>query len=406
MGLFWLTDEGIWIPPVADGSGVVSIDLLGDGFIEIPEFPLCHGSIIYNGYIYGSARNGGLGITPVEGGKIVKIKEDDYSDIELLIIRYKDGTDTSVISYLEQLQRIGDYLYCIGLANYTDPGDPFDLGVRNVLIKIDTTDFSYQIFRLTETYSYIFGQPIIADATHLYVTTLERTIQYLASDFDNPGYGQFNTETYGSGGVPIAPVATINHSLHGTSGKPMHAGYADATHLYMSFVGIAADNSVLLKVLKAGMTFVASLAIPVCSDDMANTTTHIFLGVETTDAKYGGSWGCLAIRKADLNLTALKKHSTEAANKDSYGVYIYTIGGTDYLFDLRTDGRINILDHTNPDTWDGSAVSDGKTFKMISFVYSDLITHPVTNELILGTNDILHAFQWSVIPELIKFRIA
>lgn len=396
-----------WTIPVADGSGVVNIQVPGKGFAKFYNFPLCHGSILYNGYIYGSARNGGIGVTPMEGGLIVKIKEDDYNDITFLTIRYKDGADPSVINYLEQLQRIGNYLYCIGIANYSDPLDEFDLGIRNILVRIDTTDFTYKIFRITETYQYFAGgPPIIADTTHLYVTTQLRVIQYLASDFDNPVYTQFNTEPYGAAGVPIVPVATIDHTLHGTLSKSFHSGYADATHLYMQFNYAFADTSILLKITKAGMVFVSSVAMPVCSDDMANTATHVFLGVETNDVKYGGSWACVAVRKADLVLTALKKHSTEIANKDSYGVYIYTVGGTDYLFDLRTDGRINILDPTNPDIWDGSAVSDGKTFKLISFTYSDVITHPVSNELILGTGDILHSFLWNAFTEIQKFKIA
>ena len=393
-----------WTVPGPDGTGLITIDVPGEGFQSIFGFPLCHGSLLYNGYIYGSARNDIFG-SPVPGGVIVRVAEDDYSDVSLLRIRYFDEDDTSTITYLEQLQRIGDFLYCMGTANYSDPDDPGDIGFRNVIIRIDTTDFSYKIFNMGFSIGYFSGTPMIGDATHLYVPTTSRVYKYLATDFDNPAWTQFNTEDYPAG-VAIAPVANFNYSAQGGNNKPVHSGIVDATHLYLTFNDTYTDQSWFMKVDKATMLFVAKVAVPVCSDDIPDSGTHIFLGVETGAGDYGETWGCIAIRKADLNLTALKKHSTEPASKSSYGVYLYNVGGTDYLFDLRTDGRINIIDITNVDIWDGSVVSDPETVKLLSFEYTDLGVHPVANELLLGTDDILHAFLWSTVTELQKFKMA
>jgi uncharacterized protein (TIGR02145 family) len=388
---------------VADADGVANIIVGGEGFVLLVDMMYCHGSLNYNGFIYGSARNYAFGQVSKAGGWLYKVDGDNYANAQAVNFKWADANDASAITHLEQICREGDALFMAGVASYIDPLDPDFPIPRNALIRIDAYTLSWQVFKITETYGYNPYTPLVADDIHIYYTTTSRIIKYLASDFE--GYGTYNTEVYGSGGVPIAPVATLQHTLHGTTNKPLHAAIADDDFLYLSFIDTATDASVLLKVQKSDMTFVDSVAIPVCSDDIAQTATHVFLGVETTAGKSGADYAVIAIKKDDLTVTTLRKHSTEAAGKWSYGVYVYEVDGVSYLFDLRTDGKISIIDYTNVATWDGDADCDTEYAKRISFTYSDGLTYAVSNELILGSDDILHAFLWDSASRLQKFKI-
>ena len=395
---------------VANAAGVAHIIVGGAGHKTVTDFMYCHGSLYHAAYIFGSARNSSFSYPPKAGGYLYRISEADYTAATLVNFRWADAADASAITHLEQICRIGDTLFMAAVASYIDPLDPDFPIPRNGLIRIDALTLDWQIFKITEAYGYNPYTPLVADDDHIYYTTTGRIIKYLAADF--AGYGSYNTEVYGSTGVPITPVATFQHTTYGTTNKPLHSAIADDDYLYLAFNDTTAgDASVFMKVEKAAatsppsMAYVGSVAIPVTSDDIAQTATHVFLGIETTAGKSGDEWAVIAVRKSDLAVTELRKHSSEAAGVWSYGVQIFTIDGSTYLFDMRTDGRINIIDLTNVDAWDGSASSDAESVKIISFTYSDLLTHPVANELVLGDDDILHAFLWSNLTELQKFKI-
>lgn len=391
---------------VADENGAVVVLVGGDWHKVVEDLKYCHGSIYYDGHVFGSARNSAFGQLSGSGGYIYKVNNTDYSDTTLLNVKYASDSDTSSITHLEQIGRIGDVLYCIGTAQYLDPLDDYFPAPRNILLKINKTDLSWQIFRITEAYGYIPFAPIIVDSTHLYIATTTRIIKYLASDFDDVGFGQYNTETYGNTGVPVSPTATFTQTSYGATNKSLHSGIVDNDHLFLAFNDTSVtDASLLIQVLKSDMSFVDSAAIPITSDDMAATATHVFLGVETTVGKVGYEWAVVAIRKSDLTVTALRKYSDEESGISSYGVTFVTIGGVDYLADMRTDGRVHLIDITGVDTWDGSVNGDSSVVKTITFSYTDEETHPVVNEIVQDGSGDLHAFLWDDVTELMRFTV-
>jgi hypothetical protein len=228
----------------------------------------------------------------------------------------------------------------------------------------------------------------------------------LASDFQNPAWVKFNTSIYGNTGVPIVPVSVTAY-LPGDY-FAIHAGITDDTYLYLSMLNgafpVVAGR--LLKITKATMVIAGTANIPNCADDISQTAIHVFLGTETSIGDYGSTWAVVAVRKADMNVTELLPHSTEGANQMSYGVQILNIGGVNYLFDLRKNGKINILDITNVDTWTDAGPSDAESKRILTFVYSDApVVHYILNEIIIDADEIIHVFGWAAVPELIKFHL-
>jgi len=107
-----------------------------------------------------------------------------------------------------------------------------------------------------------------------------------------------------------------------------------------------------------------------------------------------------------MAVTYLLKHSTEAAGIMSYGVKTLNIDGTLYLFKLRTDKRIYILDIANVDAWAGG-VSDAETKRILSFLYSDApVVHGIPNEIEVDSDGTIHCSVWGSPSELIKFNLS
>lgn len=404
-GLLWLQDEGVYA--VTDVAGVVTVDVTGDGFLKSVETPNIHGSIYYNGYIYASPRNP-YGVDGI--ARILKVCANDYTDVTTIEIRYNSETSTQAIYYMEQLQRIGDYIYASAYANVT--GTP-----TNLLIQLDTRDDSYKIFKITDVYGSGSAIPIICDDTYIYYAVNQSSgdpdyfstatiIKYFSTDFQNLSLPKFNTSIYGNTGVPIVPVSITEFLADNY--YAIHAGCTDNTYLYLAFNygNIPVTAGKLLKITKATMVVAGSVDIPNISDDVDNNATHVFLATETSPGDYGSTLAVVAVRKSDMAITELLPHSSEGANAMSYGVQLLNIEGVDYLFDLRQNGKINILDITNVDAWTDAVPSDAESKRILSFAYSDApAVHYIFNEIVIDDDEVIHVFGWAVVPELVKFRL-
>lgn len=391
---------------VVDVDGVINVNVDGNSFATSEETPNLHGMLLYGGYVYGSPRYpyGTDGIA-----RILKIRTIDYTDITTVPIRYASESDTQSIYYMEQLQRIGFYLYTAAFANVS--------GVStNLLIQFDTRDDSYKIFKITDEYGSVSAKPILVDDTYIYYAVVDpgvdpnyftttTILKYTASDFQDASWPKFNTSLYDHTGVPIAPVSATEF-LADDYYTP-HAWVQDTTHIYMSFLygNFPVIAGKLLKITKTTMALSASADIPNCSDDIADSGTHIFLGVETSAGDYGSTWANVAVRKSDMAITELLPHSTEGANQMSYGVRLLSTGTGTFLFDMRKDKRINILDITNVDSWTDAVPSDGYSKRILSFVYSDGDAHYIPNEIELDDDGLYHVFTWATIPEIIRFYL-
>ena len=404
-GLLWLQDEGVYA--VTDVAGVVTVDVTGDGFLKSVETPNIHGSIYYNGYIYASPRNP-YGVDGI--ARILKVCANDYSDVTTIEIRYNSEISTQAIYYMEQLQRIGDYIYTSAFANVGGV-------LTNLLVQLDTKDDSYKIFKINDAYGSGSAIPLTCDDTYLYYVVNQSSgdpdyfitttiIKYFAIDFQNPIWTKFNTSIYGSTGVPVVPVSVTEFLADDY--YAIHAGCTDNTHLYLAFNygNIPVTAGKLLKINKVTMAVDGSANIPNVSDDIDNSATHVFLSTETASGDYGSTWAVVAVRKSDMAVTELLPHSSEGANAMSYGVQLLNIGGVDYLFDLRKDKRINILDIANVDAWTDAVPSDAESKRILSFIYSDApILHYIFNEIIIDDDEVIHVFGWATVPELVKFRL-
>jgi uncharacterized protein (TIGR02145 family) len=387
-----------------DVAGVVTIDVASVYFKALPQTPSIHGLIQYAGYLYAAA----LDVNPASGLlNLPKISINNYNSVQLLPIRYTSESDTAAILTSGQITRAGNYIYMFGTV--------FAGGANPLLIQYKISSGTYQTFKLNKNYGSVWGYPHASDDTHIftaigytdpdtYAFTM-RLGKYVLAELQAPSWVKFNT-SYGDTGAPL--TATVI-DMPAVSYSYVHAIITDDTYVYVSMrmsgtpVGGAGK---LIKIDKATMTVIASADIPNCTDDIAQTDDYVFLGVEVNGEPYTylKTLTTVAVRKADMAVTGFLKHSTEAADIDSYGVFICAVGGVDYLLNLRTNKTIYVVDLTDPDSWTGAG--DAFIAKILSFTYTDALAHLVLNELAVDGAGDIHATGWSTVPEIIKFRIA
>jgi hypothetical protein len=325
------------------------------------------------------------------------------------------------------------------LAQYDGPS----VDNPNYLLQYDLRDDSYKAFTIPcviEGNDILCAADIIvSDETYLYVFShsahagndppvVGYIFKYLINDFTNPSWSKFNTD-YGTAGVPITPVATFDVYSVGSLWKgASHSYQQDATYMYVLFNGgraVAVRNSSLMKINKSTLSCSENdcITIPGCSDDTASTATHMFLGVEVWDSTdYGYGLSVLAIRKSDLRMTVLPVESTALVhdyNPDEWHYYasdgVFIVNGD--LYDVRTDGKIYVLDMSNPDSWpqiddnwNTPNFIDPYLKRIISFHYSDEVIHSsVVNELVVDNDGYFNcgATDWNnnEYSEIIKFKL-
>jgi uncharacterized protein (TIGR02145 family) len=262
-GLLWLQDEGAYA--TEELAGVVSVDVVGEDFLKSAKTPYIHGSLYYNGFIYGSPRVS----DPADGIiKIIKVCANDYLDIKLIPIRYSSESDTQAIYYIEQIQRIGYYIYASAFATVSGTA-------TNLLIQLDTRDDSYKIFKITDAYGLCSALPIICDDTHIYYPVNLSSgdpdffsnisiIKYLASDFQVGSWNKFSTSVYSHTGVPVVPVSVT--AFFPNDYYVIHTFTQDDTYIYASFMynWIPVTAGKLLKINKATMAIAGTANIPNC----------------------------------------------------------------------------------------------------------------------------------------------
>lgn len=377
-----------------------------------------HGSLLYNGYIYGSARNATVPAT-TDLGNIIKISCTDYNDISNIRFRITSDADNTVLDYLEQVCRVGTYLYALAATQTTN--------VHQVLVQVDTQDDSWKVFEMPHMQTV----PIIADDEFIYVTDATYVHKYRASDFQNPTYPKYNTSVIT---VPLPEaVASFDHLSYGwidpiygnsSSKGRVHCGITDDTYLYLGWTTGSTDSPYeVQKVRKSDMVGTGWGFIPKATDDMCQTDTHLFFGYEIQNNApidtYGYGAGIFAVRKSDLNITMLPKYDqydvigTDQTDVTSYGVFV--ING--YLFDLKTNGYLYILDPSNVDNWLITDPVGTDVLHIVGFYrdgtrnkgYNPLNSPPsydsTPNELLLDTTGTFHTFLYASNSGIQRFTI-
>ena len=262
-----------------------------------------HGSLYYNGYVYGSSR---------EDTGLIKINKNDYSDRESFIFygtqAYEDSGSFPLL-LLEQIQRIGIYIY--GKA----------------------PNYIFQFNTVTETYKTIKSfslkdQPLVADDQYLYVSSIDKGFWNKISHADlidsNRSKFSFMVE---SEFVAIYDITSQGAHIDYPEIYPnsllideiyAHSTVVDDDFLYISFTS-GGRNSLgyedtperpryeLHKVNKhtmqpAGWCFIAG-----ATDDMCDNATHLFLGVELRyNSTYGRDFGLMYVDKATMTMKTLR----------------------------------------------------------------------------------------------------
>jgi hypothetical protein len=300
------------------------------------------------------------------------------------------SSSNAKVSDMDSLVCIGNSLYTVG---YSAP-------YYAVLIKYDTVTDTYQIYRIGNNLA--SGYPSTTDGTHLYVYLESQVIKIDPAIFNSGN--QYNTDTiWNSGFVYYNPTSNLSN----TSIKP-HTMVVDNDYLYVGFgTSSSTGQHEIHKIRKSDMTFVAKAFVPKMTDDMCQTTTHLFVGIELyapTDASsYGYGLGTCAIRKADMAVTKIPKlHSTQGDNQ-SYASLIFG----NYLIDARnTSGYIYVIDISDVDNWSLSENIGQRTVAAYQVYKTDGISlsNPVNEIFLLETGRFI-GFGWSSISDVLSFDL-
>lgn len=396
---------------------------------------LIHGCTFYNGYIYGSPRHF-VTHTIWVNACFAKIPVNDYSNFELLEITPAPGYDNTSFMDFEQIIRIGNYLFSVGRRQQlTVPDGITPMPDGSYLVIINTSDYTFKIFRIS--FGNFSSEPLSTEGTYLYLSSYTNTKKIDPQIFiDAPN--QFYVDEYFDFSSHL--LGTYYHDSQGgyldfpqqdydsfDKGK-IHAALVDSEYLYLAFV--TGDNSgyepelgidgihEIHVIKKSDMTPAGWSYIPKCTDDMTQTVTHLFFGIEVqADANpntYGYGWGTYAIKKLDiinidhsLGYTDVVKalpplHETD--DPPSIQSYASLIFGN-YLLDFRTNKKVYILDITNVDNWSLNEGVGKRTIKAVDFTVDGGNYDGIINEAVLDETETFHSFLWKTVSGAIKYQI-
>jgi hypothetical protein len=386
-----------------------------------------HGSLLYDGFIYGTTRND-VSYTDAMGlqgnrdhAKLVRIPEHDITNYELIDIKACVDADNlygigEFSKSLDQIVKCGDFLYSTFYS--------IRPAATEYLLQYDPALNSYKVFRLPVTIS-PGTAPLTSDGEYLYISDSghKKVHKILASQFVGE-FPQFNTVTPFD--VVVAAVYDTTsqggHILGGYADDlkgEVHSSCSDGKYIYVSFttshavgdngsgyfpsLGISACE--VHKIRKSDMTPAGFANIPKSTDDMTQNGTHLFYGVEVQPGAdvetLGYGWGAYAVRKSDMKLTGLPRlHSREFPPAvQSYGSFL--LG--EYLFDLRTDKSLYVLDISDVDNWDPDESIGKRT--LAGYIVTNLgdLTGTVPNEILKAPDNTFYEFQWALPSGIVEF---
>jgi hypothetical protein len=317
-----------------------------------------HGSLISGGYIWGSSRWG-------NGGKsIVKINMSNLDDVSY--INTIHPTLGQTIQNIEQMVRVGNYIYCIG--------DP------SVLIQINAITNTYKVFTIPNLYGRLIF--IYQGDGGL--------IKCRAIDLESPTL---------QNGAAIPYIDAVKYSSHHDGwNKVVHSAVIDDNYIYGSYTtGIysAEKPFYLTKVNKNTLQLEGWIAIPQSTDDMTQNDEYLYFGIElqptASKDEFGYGWGAYAVRKSDLALFGVNKLGI--ADNPPYTASYASLFFGKTLLDSKTNNRIYVLNTENTESW-----SLGWDHAPIVRDYSYTIPGiGVINELLLNYDtQTFYGFVWTV----------
>jgi hypothetical protein len=406
-------------PTYIEKSNITPLTVLREG-MENLDANAVHGSLLYNGYVYGVTRNDfpcynkenewGFNKNPVV---LVRAPENDISSFELIPISASDAPESEYprgefSRGSAQIVECGGYLYFPFGCDHPIAGGVYTC-------QYNPTLNTYKVFRLGINGT---GYPIGADVgdlstdgTYLYLNSISKVYKLdpnqLVGDFPKYNVDELfivDATVYDCDSQGGAILGGYDPRLKGI----IHSSCCDAEYLYLSFttqngtdisgyyVPLDISTHEAHKVRKSDMTPAGWCKIPQSTDDMAQNATHLFYGIEvqpTADPRtFGYGWGAYAVRKSDMRLTALPRlHSLDVPPlTTSYGSIIFG----DYLLDIKTNRTIYVIDITDVDNWSINEPIGNRT--VAAYSYDGLII----NELLLSSDNTFYGFGWSSVEDL------
>lgn len=364
-----------------------------------------HGSILYNGYVYGTTR----GVDASGYSHLVKAPIDDIANYTATQIKINDVTaERATIG--EQIVECGGYLYFRLKTDY--------------LVQYNPALNDYKIFKNTTYFTGDYS-PIHTDGQYLFFNhkAADKIYKIDSSNFIGE-FPKYNTDV----NFAVIVAATYNAATQGgyilgaypslTKGD-VHSFISDTEYLYAAYTtdtsGVVSGYSATLglsvnevhKIRISDMTAAGFVKIPKATDDCSQNATHIFYGTELLNNAsvnaYGYGWSIHAVRKSDLRVTGIPKQSDydSPPYSQSYGTYVYG----KYLFDIRTSRVINIIDTSDVDNW---LPTEDAGKRLIASYYTQYLgaylPNPI-NELLLAPDKSFRVFLFANPSELGKMQL-
>jgi len=384
------------------------VEVLGDGDFssfcqstskELSNISLLHGMTLYNGKIYGTSR---VASEDQSHYNIVVVDTDDYDDVNYYKFKYLgEEDDFYYIQSLESCAIHGKYIYAIGTVK--EPGKSYS--VAYLIIQFDTELEDYKVFELDrDVYGTIEGAPIAIDGDIIFIAGATKYTKFLITQLEEEGWDKFNGCEKGGPGIEIEGATVVEHY---ENPRGAHSLCVDDDWLWVNFS--TSRWRMFQKVSRTTLIVDSTIYKPRCSDDIAQTDTHVFLGAE--ESKYPGI-GVIAIRKSDLKMTALGDLDLSY----SYGVF----ENSGVLYNTQTgeqECKLYNIDYSNPDNWgelpefdedpenwaddvrELTAVDD---YLIQKFNFDDCLATP--NEIVFD-GDTIHMFLWDSPAWILKFTL-
>ena len=283
-----------------------------------------HGAMYYNGYIYVGRRD-----ETDNNAILYKINVENYYDMQSLIAVF--GLNAGITDMV----RVGEYLYLSTHSIYVS------------VISLATFEVDHLITLSTDK-----GSGICSDGTNLYVS---------------------HEVTPGTGKISRINIATEAVDEFDIGSQNCHSICEDGLYLY--FNDVAAGR--LYRVLKSTMAVVDYATTGVCTDDITQDATYVYLGKESV------SGGIVRVTKSTMAVST----ASPAGIGLSYGVF--NIGG-----------RILYLDYENDYIWEFNA--------SLTLINTWVFTLPIglvgINELMVDDDGYFHSSTFTV-PGVVKYTL-
>lgn len=328
-----------------------------------------HGAVYVHPWVFGTSRGDEPKTYPgnrdtvakEHGSSLVRVRADDYSDVDY--VRFPiAGVAGQWWGNFDTVSFTNGKLYIWGHTQSTSVTDVD--GNRSALIEVDPTTLAWTVrYRTT---AWLLGNGGTADSTHYYVSSSSRTnpsnnrwhgiVKVDLTTFTAVSQGYWIQSNGGFGTGPANEV-TYFQNMH------FHSLVEDGLYLYGTMPGEEINNlpSFTCKIRKSDLVMMWATPCPQATDDMAQSATHVFGGVETTWSalnyypRIGKTVGAFAVRKSDGNYTELPKLGPEdvwTGDVNTNVVSFSSLVRGGYLVDIKFPiNRLYVIDISNPDSW-------------------------------------------------------